>query len=309
MKLTVNADGSPLNPTGGKIGQLMTSRETDVNAAIANLTQFAGQLIYTMNQVHSGGQGTKGFGTLTSDNAVNDPTAALNNPVAGLTFPPTNGTFKLVLKQKSTGQSTTTQINVDLDGIGTDDSLNSLAAKLNTAGITATVTGAGKLKLDAPNSDYEFSFSDDSSGVLASLGLNSFFTGSGSGDIAVNSTLLTDPSYVAATQNSVAGGNANALSIAGLLDKSVSGLGGVSLRDFWARHVEDYATRGAQAKSDVSTTGAIADGLKSQKQAVSGVNMDEEAINLLQFQQAYTGSARFISVVNQMMDTLMNMVQ
>ncbi|MFO0491187.1 MAG: flagellar basal body rod C-terminal domain-containing protein, partial [bacterium] len=46
----------------------------------------------------------------------------------------------------------------------------------------------------------------------------------------------------------------------------------------------------------------------SQLNAVSGVSLDEEAINLVLFQTQYQASARYISVLQQMTDTLMRMV-
>jgi flagellar hook-associated protein 1 FlgK len=42
---------------------------------------------------------------------------------------------------------------------------------------------------------------------------------------------------------------------------------------------------------------------------VSGVSVDEESINLLAFQRAYQGSARFITVVDEMMQTLLGLVR
>jgi flagellar hook-associated protein 1 FlgK len=43
--------------------------------------------------------------------------------------------------------------------------------------------------------------------------------------------------------------------------------------------------------------------------AVSGVNLDEEAANLIRYQQAYAASARIISIANETFDTLMQSVR
>ena len=43
--------------------------------------------------------------------------------------------------------------------------------------------------------------------------------------------------------------------------------------------------------------------------AVSGVNLDEEAANMLRYQQAYAAAAQIISVANEMFDTLLNAVR
>jgi flagellar hook-associated protein 1 FlgK len=44
----------------------------------------------------------------------------------------------------------------------------------------------------------------------------------------------------------------------------------------------------------------------SAREAQSGVNMDEEMTNMLAFQRAYEGAARFMTAVDQMLDTLIN---
>ncbi len=308
--LRVKADGSRLDPQSGKIGQLMESRVGDVTDAINALDTFAGNLIFQLNKVHSSGQGEQGYGTLTASNGVLDATAALNTPAAGLTFQPVNGSFQITVTQKSTGQKITRQINVDLDGIGTDTSLNDIAGALSAVpNLTATVAANGKLKIDAASSDFTFSFSQDSSAALAALGLNSFFNGTSAADISVNSALTANPLLLAAGQGDIAGDNRNALQLAGLFETPLDDLNGQTLRGSWENHVQDFAARTDSTKRLVQSTGIVTDGLSAQQQSVSGVNLDEEAVNLLSFQRSYQGSARFISVVDEMLQTVLGLVK
>ena len=46
--------------------------------------------------------------------------------------------------------------------------------------------------------------------------------------------------------------------------------------------------------------------LDNQRQAYSGVNIDEEMTNLVQFQHAYDAAARFLTTIDEMLDTLIN---
>jgi flagellar hook-associated protein 1 FlgK len=55
-----------------------------------------------------------------------------------------------------------------------------------------------------------------------------------------------------------------------------------------------------------SSTGAIVDNLDSQRQAISSVSTDEEGINIVKFQQSYNASARVITAINDMLNTLIN---
>lgn len=307
IDVLLSADGSVLAPTSGTLGALIKGRSDDVNAAIDTLDTFANQLVFEVNRAHAQGQGTKGFSSITGTNKATDVTAALN--AAGLESSPNHGTFLVHVTQKSTGQRTTSTINVDLDGIGADTSLTSLAAQLNTvANVNASITPDGRLRLDAGGSDFELSFSDDSSGALAALGVNTFFQGDDASDIAVNSVVSGDPSYLAAGQNHVSGDNRNALAISALATKSLPSLGGLSISDQWSRHVEDYAVRLGQADQKFQADTVVRENLEAQQQSVSGVNTDEEAINLLAFQRAYQGSARFLTVVDEMYKTLLDLI-
>lgn len=310
INVRVAADGTFLSPTTGKIGSLITAREQDLLPAIDTLDQFAGSLIYQLNRVHSSGQGEAGFDSVTGTYQVDDPAQPMTLAAAGLDFVPENGTFQVHVTQVATGARTTSQIDVDLDGVGgVDMSLNDLAATIDLVpNISAVVTVDGRLQITADTADYQVSFSDDSSGALAALGINTYFTGADATDIDVNALLTTTPAMLATTANHVAGGNATALEMAGLGDKALTGLGGLSLNETWSRHVEDYAVRTSQAGLDVSSTQVVVESLQSQRGAVSGVSVDEESINLIAFQRAYQGSARFLNVVDELMQTLLTLV-
>jgi flagellar hook-associated protein 1 FlgK len=309
ISLIVSADDQPLNATEGRIGGLIASRESDVAGAIAALDGFAGDLIFQVNRIHSQGQGAVNFSAVTGTTSVEDSTAALNDAAAGLAFTPGHGSFQIHVTQTSTGQRTTSSIDVDLDGIGADTSLDDLIAAINAvADISASKTADGRLVISADTNDIEISFSDDTSGILAALGVNSYFAGSDAQDIAINSVIGADPDFIAVAQNHVSGDNSNALAIAALRTTKLDDLGGISLADQWTRIVEDFATRLASTRLQVETDGAVVESLSAQQQSISGVNTDEEAINLLSYQRAYQGSARFLNAVDEMMQTLLSIV-
>ncbi len=314
-RLRVDADGTYLQPSSGKIGQLMTGRSEDMVAAVDALSEFTGQLIFQVNRVHSQGQGREHHASVTGSYAVDDITAGLAGATADLPFQPGHGSFQLHVTQQSTGSRVTSQINVDLDGLGgADMSLADLRDAINadptvSPYVTASITVEGALKIDADSADFKFSFSDDSSGVLAALGINTFFTGSKALDIDVNDALGESPGLLATGQGHVPGDASNAVAIATLQDQGIGDLNGLSLRDYWTRHIEDYAIRTSQAGQEVSSTGVVLSSLQAQRESVSGVNLDAEAINLLAYERAYQGAARFISVVDRMMQTLIGMVQ
>jgi len=310
-KLVISADGSTLEPTSGRLGQLLAGREQDLTNAIDTLDQFANQLIFQVNQIHSQGQALEGFSSVLSSADRLDPTLPLNDPATGLDFVPTHGSFQIHLTQQSTGQRTTSLIDIDLDGINpaTDTSLNSLAAAISSvANVSATVTTDGRLQIDALGSDLQVSFSDDTSGVLAALGINTFFTGGDAVNIQVNDLIQQNTNLIAAAFGHVPGDNRTALAIAGLRDQSITDLNNVSLADFWNRHVQDVGAKLGSVNQKFEADAIVLESLEAKQQSISGVNADEEAINLLTFQRAFQGSARFLTVVDELFQTLLGLI-
>ncbi len=105
------------------------------------------------------------------------------------------------------------------------------------------------------------------------------------------------------------GDNRNALLMAGLQTSRLMNGGSASFNDAYGEMVSDVGTqtRQAQVGSDVQMR------MMEQSQAAwaseSGVNLDEEAANLLRYQQAYQAAAQIISVAGQLFDTLINAVR
>jgi flagellar hook-associated protein 1 FlgK len=297
-------NGGTVPVTSGVLGALegVRSQITSTNDQINTIAQ---NLISAVNQVHASGQGTTGFASVTSTNPVNDPTKALNSAAAGLTPPPTNGSFVVHVTQAN-GTSTSTLVQVSLKGTPGDTTLNSLAASLNAiTGVSASVN-AGQLTIKSTTAPATISFSQDSSGTLASLGINTFFSGTNAGNIAVNSTLTNNPSLLAAAQNGDPGDNSNALALSQLESQPLTGLSGASLQSSYQNLVNQVANSAASAKNEATATTAVQNTLSAQQQSLSGVSINEETINLLQQQQAFQAAARVVSTVQAMYASLIN---
>lgn len=308
VKFKIN-NGPVKSPTGSVQG-LITARDTHKADQLARLDQLASALIIEINKIHSGGKGLDAFSQLTSYNDVTDSSLSLTTADNGLSFIPKSGSFFIDVKDANTGAVVRTQINIDLDGIGTDTSLDSLAADINAnvPGVTATVLANGKLQLTAATGS-TFSFSDDTSGVLAALGINTFFVGEDSFDIAVNPLLISNPKLLAAGKTDLPGDGANATAMAGLQDLMISSLGGVSLNDFYNSTMAKIAVSSSSAQSGHDAAKVISDSLIAQREAISGVNVDEEAVNMISYQRAYEGAARYMQVVDEMLQELLGLVR
>lgn len=103
----------------------------------------------------------------------------------------------------------------------------------------------------------------------------------------------------AANRNLNAG---NASAMLGLRDVTMFD-GGV-LTDGYAGLISQIGIRTQSATYAATVSNAIATDLEKERTSVSGVNLDEEAAQLLQYQQAYQASAKLIQVAQSVFDTL-----
>ncbi len=306
VSVRVAEDGTLLNVTSGTIGGLMRQREETVTPMVEALDEFAGQLIFQVNRIHSQGQGQQGFESLTGTYLFNDTTANLNSGDANLPFSIDNGSFFVHVTHQDTGQRTSYQINVDGDAMSLDDLVAEINTVVGVPNITAGVSADRAFTLVA-DAGYEISFSDDTGGALAALGVNTFFDGRSANTIEVNQILLDDPTMLAAGSDHIPGSNGTALLVADLQDVALEDLGNVSLREYWQNSVNGHAVRTSAAIAAVESSGLVRDSLYSQLQAVSGVSLDEESINLLTFQRQFQAAARFISVIDETLQILLSL--
>jgi flagellar hook-associated protein 1 FlgK len=321
--LATVADGSELPVRSGKIGALLTSRDDAINGTIDAIDHLASQLVFEVNKLHATGRNAAGIrsttGTMQFATADRDLALTTDNPaLLGQPGKPKTGSFLIHVRDSGTGTEVATRINIDLDGLtnaglpGSDDdtSAEDIRAALDAiAGVKAEFTADGKLKVSADDG-FEFSFDDDTSDAVATLGLNSFFTGTSGESIAVRSDLLSDPAKLTAGRmvNGQFVENGNALRIVQLASNAVEGLKGNSFSGAWRDEVQRIAGEAASAASTADSASTVRDALEAQRQAVSGVSIDEESLNLLDYQRLYQGSAKIVTVANEMTQTLLNLI-
>ncbi|MFO1019130.1 MAG: flagellar hook-associated protein FlgK [Planctomycetales bacterium] len=295
-----------ISGSGGELNGVITGRDQILGGYVDQLDAYAKNIIGTFNQIHSSGEGLAGFTDVTGSYSVNNPLQPLN--AAGLTFPPQHGSFDIKVVNQQTGEVTTQTINIDLDNVDTanNTSLTDLKNALNAVGnVSASITNDGKLRITAANG-YEIKFGNDSSHVLAGLGINTFFTGTDSTTIGVNQTISTNPDLLATGQGGGPGDNSNALALANFTSQKVSGLNNLSIDDFYQNVLSDLAQKAASEDAISQGAATFKDSLNSQRSQYSGVSLDEEAIQIMQLQRSYQSTAKFISTVDQLYNILLD---
>ena len=305
---------SQIEVSGGELHGIYEARDTVLAGFLEEFDSLAASLAFEFNKLYSQGQGIDGFTNVTSAARVNDPAAALTD--AGLDFPVSSGKFTVIVRNTQDDTKKRHEITIDLNGLdGNDTSMSSLAAQLNAIdGINASVNLDNRLVLTSEAAGIDFGFElespNDESGVLAALGINTFFTGSEAGTLGVN-TQLTDGTrasakFAASISGEVDEGTGNVLRLVALYDQSLTSLDGSSIRGIYDTIINS-TTQGASIAQAVAEGQRVFSGtLQAASQGVSGVNLDEEAIDMMMLQRTYQASARFIQTISQLLDILVN---
>ncbi|MBP9712246.1 MAG: flagellar hook-associated protein FlgK [Sterolibacterium sp.] len=99
--------------------------------------------------------------------------------------------------------------------------------------------------------------------------------------------------------------NRNALLLGQLQTTKIINGNSTTFQGSYAAMVNQVGNKAREVQVSGQAQHALADQAKSSRDSVSAVNLDEEAANLLRFQQAYQAAARLISVANKLFDTLL----
>ncbi len=306
VRLGIRGRGYDIIPQNGSLSALLETREQGVNEAIEQLDFFANALISEVNRVHASGQSQIPSSRYEGSVRVFLPEENLNFGDVGLPSRISNGSFMVHVTHEATGQRVAHRIDVD----GNTTSMNQLVDRINQAmgggNAAATMAPDGRLILESA-AGYGLSFSDDTSGALAALGINTFFVGDSAANIDVAESIKASPGRLAVAADHIPGSNGTALAMARLQDQPIESLGGLSLRGHWQDQVNKLAVRTAQAGTDVETTSLVRESLDAQFQAVSGVSVDEETISMLTYQRQFQAASRFIATIDEALQELLRL--
>jgi flagellar hook-associated protein 1 FlgK len=298
--------------TGGSIGGLLNVRQEVIDPARSEIDALAAGMIDTINAQHTVGL------TLDGNTGGNffEPTDALIQDAGSIRLAITNPRDIAV----AFPVSTTTNIN------------NSGTAQLNVTKVSSLVDPANAQALA---SDVQFSFASNQytvtyqgetavipftpgvdSGKSYDLSVLSFTGGITAPDIKItlSGVPANNDSFTISNSNNggftAVGDNRNALALGQLqIAKTLNQVNGVATRSFGDAYgilVANVATRTHQADVGQQTQKGLLDQTNLRYESVSGVNLDEEAANLIKFQQAYQAASQIITVSNTVFNSLMS---
>jgi len=302
-------DGSnaPANVMDGKLKGLLESRDVLLQDRLTNINDLASRIIDQGNSVHAAGVGIDGVGGLkffTGTNAKDmqvDPTLTANRVAAARMYSDGAGGYTYAVGDSSNAVQLA-QLQAALRRGGTTG-----LAIGDTAGASSVLgVDVGKA---ASNASFEFRVNPDNSVDISRDGFatwtdatlriasgaagNQVITIDG-GDLGVRLTLSSPAA------------NSLAVALAGVHGQTVSTQGPSTVGDQYAQEVAAIGVLAATARGQSTNQEVLVSHLERQREEVSGVSIDEEATHLIQYQHAYQAAARVISVMDSMLDTLIN---
>jgi flagellar hook-associated protein 1 len=331
----VVTDGQTLSTAINSAYQRLQSTQSGIAADASTVTTQINQLsqsIASLNeqiteaQAASGGTANDLVDTRTADieslsSLVNVTTSAQSNGSVNVVLAD-NPAVSLVNGVNSNGAGTTQSLSVTYDATA---STPLTVSGSTTGSLGAGVPSGGSLgaDLDVANNVIGSPAADGDSGLLGSLDgvanqisslvntqneagfdLNgtagtAFFSGTGAADLAVSSSMVNNPSLIAAGNGSGPLDGSNALAMANIQSNA-------GVLPAFQTMVSTLGQTVSTAQSNQTTQDAVTKQYQTQRDSVSGVSIDEEMTNLINFQQAYDASARFITTISDLYNTLVN---
>ncbi len=317
--------------TGGTLTAFFSVRDQHIGAYEDELDAIADALVWEVNKLHSQGAGLGHVSYFNGTESVYDTDIPLGMPQSGLHYGEnlSAGNLDFHFYDAQTGTYVSggaVDFDSTIDGIQNFDpsvhSLEHVRDALNNTypGQLEAEIVSGKLNITVADENLRMSTGADTTGLMAALGINTFFQGNSATTIETNLDIHQDTNRIAAayvngSNEVLPGDNALANDVGKLLTEPVE-------IDTPGRHVNDqsitqyYSTLISKVGADTRTANtnaeynaALATDLYNQQQAVSGVNLDEEMSNLIKFQHAYTAAAKLITTADEMMQTVLGLKQ
>jgi flagellar hook-associated protein 1 len=129
----------------------------------------------------------------------------------------------------------------------------------------------------------------------------------GIGAAASMAVAISDPAKIAASADGTAGDNANAGAMVALQNQNI--IAGQTPLNYYSGLVFKIGNDVSTAEANQQSGGLVLQQLQNLQGGVSGVDVNEEAANLIRYQNAYQASAQISAVIDTLMQDTINMVQ
>jgi len=148
----------------------------------------------------------------------------------------------------------------------------------------------------------------DTTGVLAAVGINTFFSGRNASDIMVCSDVSDTPGRIAVSAGQDMADNTNASRLAGLRDQAVSDLDSLTPGEYYRRLVTGIGLDLSVRQVSQENIEVIVQNLANQQSEISGIDINDEAAKMLVFEQMFKAMAKYLNTVQTSLSTIMDLL-
>jgi flagellar hook-associated protein 1 FlgK len=148
----------------------------------------------------------------------------------------------------------------------------------------------------------------DTSGVLAAAGINAFFSGNSASSIDVCPQIADEPGCIATAQREDAADNNNVLRMVALKDQALSDLDSLTPGEFYRQLITDIGQQVSVKQTNQENVQALVLNLTNQQSEISGVNINDEAAQMLIFEQMFKAMAKYLSTLQSSLSTVMDII-
>jgi len=250
-----------------------------------------------------------------SSPTADDFTGATSPPsvsVSGIYTGATNQTFTFTVSGTGSVGNGALQITVT-DGDGNTIATLSIGSgyaagdKFDLGNGIKIAIGAGDL---ADGNTFEVdAFADtDTSGVLAAAGINVFLTGTEASDMAVHSDIAASPGRIATALGADMTDNSNIVRMESLRNQAITSLDAMTPGEFYRRLTADIGQQVAIKQIHQDNIEAMVQSIANQQDEVSGVNINEEAAQMLIFEQMFKAMAKYLATIQSSLTAVMEII-
>jgi flagellar hook-associated protein 1 FlgK len=149
----------------------------------------------------------------------------------------------------------------------------------------------------------------DTSGLLASAGINTFFSGTDAASIAIDSNILSDPARIATAIGPQMNDNNNIVKMAQLTQSGWNDLDNKAPSEYFKGVITSLGQKISLKDMEQSNYAGLLQNLANQQDSVSGVNINDEAAQMLVFQRMFQAVGKYMQTVQTSMDTVMQLIK
>ncbi|HTR27099.1 MAG TPA: flagellar hook-associated protein FlgK [Terriglobales bacterium] len=304
-----NHAAANLNTITTGLNQTMTQTVTQINTLSQQIAQLNGQVADLQRQGKDAGtlqdqenQLINQLSQLTNVNETQTPDGLTLTTGNGAALVVGNQSFALQTSKDASGNVTIMSQGTDITSSISGGSLGGTIQVADTQipNVLTQLNNLASQFADAMNTAQAAGYD-----LNGNRGQPMFSVVAGGGAAGSLSVAITDPSLIAASSDGTPGSNGNVANLVAVQTQALPG--GANPGDTYANLVSQVGNLTMQAQDSANASSSSLTQLNNQLGAISGVSIDEETTNLMNYQRAYEAAARMITTVDTLTQVVLQM--